>query len=429
MKYDLLVQKEICTRYQDGESTVDIGKIMKIPTSTVYCILKRHDIRIRTMSEIKSKINLQQAGEMYKEGMSINKIGKKLNFSPVSIFHALKRVGIQLRSPKEIGETKRILTREKELRVILDYNNGMWSGELGRKYGVSKATIQQVLKREGFDISQNKGGHRRGSFPRYGKEKGELIGKLYKEGLTSKQVAKKLDVSEAGVQYALTVLGIERRKPHDYLRIASDEEIKKLYVDEELSIKQVAKKLGYKNAGPISLRLKKMGIMCRKIPNPPRKIPNSNWPLIAERYNKGESSVDIAKSYNVHKATIIKILKNQNVTIRQRHRRYTGPLHGLSYRLRGLAQYKEWRENVLKRDNYTCQNCGVQGSKIQADHKAPFKELFAKFVEALSPTSANMSSLAIQYAPFWDIDNGQSLCKSCHMNKTRINKEVDQYYL
>ncbi len=63
--------------------------------------------------------------------------------------------------------------------------------------------------------------------------------------------------------------------------------------------------------------------------------------------------------------------------------------------LRQSEEYKEWRDAVFRRDNWTCQNpeCGYKGHKIVAHHIKNFEE----------------------YPEFrYDVDNGQTLCRACH---------------
>ncbi|MEW8048957.1 MAG: HNH endonuclease signature motif containing protein [Candidatus Thiodiazotropha sp.] len=64
-----------------------------------------------------------------------------------------------------------------------------------------------------------------------------------------------------------------------------------------------------------------------------------------------------------------------------------------SRRLRSSAAFKEWREKVFKRDDYTCQECGKRGGYLEPDHIKPF----AYFPELR-----------------FDVDNGRTLCKECH---------------
>jgi ribosomal protein S27AE len=52
----------------------------------------------------------------------------------------------------------------------------------------------------------------------------------------------------------------------------------------------------------------------------------------------------------------------------------------------------EWKAQVLKRDNYTCQQCGSH-SKLQAHHKKSSKYFPGLLLE---------------------VNNGETLCKTCH---------------
>jgi 5-methylcytosine-specific restriction endonuclease McrA len=60
-------------------------------------------------------------------------------------------------------------------------------------------------------------------------------------------------------------------------------------------------------------------------------------------------------------------------------------------------QYKNWRSSVFERDLYTCQECGLSGVRLEADHIKPWN-LYPK----------------LRY----EISNGKTLCIDCHRNKT-----------
>jgi hypothetical protein len=60
---------------------------------------------------------------------------------------------------------------------------------------------------------------------------------------------------------------------------------------------------------------------------------------------------------------------------------------------KGQYQYKKWRKDVFMRDFYTCQKCGVKGTRFHAHHIKHW---------------ADCPKLR------YDIDNGITLCISCH---------------
>lgn len=64
-------------------------------------------------------------------------------------------------------------------------------------------------------------------------------------------------------------------------------------------------------------------------------------------------------------------------------------------KIRSSKEYDEWRTSVFERDKYTCINCDAHGSEayVEAHHILPF---------AIHP----------EYR--FDVDNGATLCQSCH---------------
>ena len=68
-------------------------------------------------------------------------------------------------------------------------------------------------------------------------------------------------------------------------------------------------------------------------------------------------------------------------------------------RNRFIREWRVWREAVFSRDNYTCQECNIRGGVLHPHHIKSFVEY-----------------PAIRFS----IDNGMTLCKSCHY-KVELN--------
>ena len=75
--------------------------------------------------------------------------------------------------------------------------------------------------------------------------------------------------------------------------------------------------------------------------------------------------------------------------------------------IRQTLPYKIWRESIFERDKYTCQVCGKIGEKLNADHIEAFSYLLKKH-------GVNDIQSAIICSDLWDINNGRTLCLSCH---------------
>jgi 5-methylcytosine-specific restriction endonuclease McrA len=75
------------------------------------------------------------------------------------------------------------------------------------------------------------------------------------------------------------------------------------------------------------------------------------------------------------------------------HHLWRGGVTPENEKIRHSQKYYQWRDAVYKRDDYTCQECGDRGGRLQADHVKPF----AFFPELR-----------------FDVNNGRTLCKRCH---------------
>ena len=80
--------------------------------------------------------------------------------------------------------------------------------------------------------------------------------------------------------------------------------------------------------------------------------------------------------------------------------------------IRASMKYTEWRQRCFMRDDFTCQQCDLNGGYLHAHHKKAFSVLIqeAKKYLPLFP----LYEACMLYSPLWDMKNGITLCNKCH---------------
>jgi hypothetical protein len=76
------------------------------------------------------------------------------------------------------------------------------------------------------------------------------------------------------------------------------------------------------------------------------------------------------------------------------HPNWKGGLRSERKKAMGQYPYRDWRNAVFSRDNWTCQVCSVRGGYLEADHIKPW----CAFPD-------------LRY----DVDNGRTVCRPCHV--------------
>lgn len=82
------------------------------------------------------------------------------------------------------------------------------------------------------------------------------------------------------------------------------------------------------------------------------------------------------------------------------------PFHKL---IRELYKYREWRSGIFKRDNFECVLCEKKGY-VEADHYP------IRFIDIIQKYSIKTLEQAINCKKLWEISNGRTLCKKCHLS-------------
>ena len=97
------------------------------------------------------------------------------------------------------------------------------------------------------------------------------------------------------------------------------------------------------------------------------------------------------------------ISKNHHNVLGENNPNWKGGVTSWDRLLRSRKIFKIWKRQVLEKNNFCCVNCNESDiSKLDADHILP---LF------IFPELA------------FEVNNGQTLCKSCHIKKTQVDKK------
>lgn len=100
---------------------------------------------------------------------------------------------------------------------------------------------------------------------------------------------------------------------------------------------------------------------------------------------------------------------------------WKGGITPLAAKIRTSPQNKVWRELVLKRDDYTCQSCGIRGGNKHVDH-------IVSFADILQRNKVTTYEQAMECAELWDPDNGRTLCVPCHAKTETFPRNLRNYY-
>jgi 5-methylcytosine-specific restriction endonuclease McrA len=101
-------------------------------------------------------------------------------------------------------------------------------------------------------------------------------------------------------------------------------------------------------------------------------------------------------------------LHRKGLTVGERNPNWRGGISTVAHLIRTSPEYKKWRQAILERDNYTCQNCNKRGGDLNVDHfPKTFKEILDEF-------SIKSIEDAMACEALWDTESNRTLCVTCH---------------
>lgn len=223
---------------------------------------------------------------------------------------------------------------------------------------------------------------------------------------------------------------LKRSVPYAKLNLNIDE-IVRLYVDEKISCADIGSRFGCTHKA-IATRLAERGIPLRHHNDTKRGKPAKNKIIldpkkVVKMYMvRHASGKTVADHFGVSRQVIDRILRENGVkrkpateSVDRRKERHPRWRHDISdedrKKGRDANKQKEWRARVFERDGHTCQKCGdSRGGNLHSHHIIPhYRD----------------QSIA------WDLENGITLCETCHTNLhrtygfLRCNRETLAEYL
>jgi hypothetical protein len=99
----------------------------------------------------------------------------------------------------------------------------------------------------------------------------------------------------------------------------------------------------------------------------------------------------------------------------------------LKLKIRNTTEYLNWRIAILKRDNFRCRICSssVKGNKsvrLEVHHAKSFDDICKE---------NNVTSIeqALACKELWNLNNGVSICYSCHKDIERLRTKLRNMFL
>lgn len=100
----------------------------------------------------------------------------------------------------------------------------------------------------------------------------------------------------------------------------------------------------------------------------------------------------------------------------EKNHNWKGGITPLRSFIRKCFEYNQWRSDIFTRDRFTCQDCGQIGGRLNAHHIKTIKSL-TQYYEITTKEEV------LECKEIFNIDNGITLCRKCHINIHR-NKKI-----
>ncbi|UHG93246.1 HNH endonuclease [Spirosoma oryzicola] len=216
------------------------------------------------------------------------------------------------------------------------------------------------------------------------KDRREKLIELYQSGTPLRRAAKAANISEGAANRILKLAGIDIRSKKGAINECK-QDVVSLY-SQGFTLEEVGNKLGF-SVNAVYQLLKREGIQVRNL----KQSQVLNW---------------LRPEYRTKLLIKFGSFDGNSPS-------WKGGMETPTRQIRGSKTYSDWRRGVLVRDRFTCQECGtkknVKGNPLHVDHIYPFRKLLADH---------NIFTVeqAEECPELWNLDNGRTLCKKCHLS-------------
>jgi hypothetical protein len=99
----------------------------------------------------------------------------------------------------------------------------------------------------------------------------------------------------------------------------------------------------------------------------------------------------------------------------------------LKLRIRNTTGYLNWRIAILKRDNFKCRMCSAsikdnKTLRLEVHHAKSFNDICKE-------NNVTTIKQALECKEIWTLDNGISLCYSCHKNLEKLRTKMKNMFV
>ena len=238
------------------------------------------------------------------------------------------------------------------------------------------------------------------------KDKEFLIQKYIIESLSCKNIGEICNVSNATIYLWLKKHNIKTRIRNECAEknksLITKELLLELYVTQNLTSIMIAKTLN--RSKPLILAyMKKYNIPRRtmSVAKTGRKLNVSDeWRKARSKKYSGKGNAMYGRRGKNHPAWITPEARKTC----------------LYDQIRGMQENRNWRKQVLDRDNNACVLCGSK-EHLNADH-------IKSFAAAIKENKITERQQAIDCMELWDVNNGRTLCESCHKKTPSYGKRI-----